>query len=258
MLVKIIVSKSSKQIYLTIILNKNAPFTKQNFIFAVKMTINFKTMKNFKQLYNRLLIINAILGLAIVALFVLHFTGDNDTDISDKDVNKSVHNNVSNVGATGASQIAVVKLDTLVLEYKLAQDLNESLLQKQKEAEATFQLKMSKFERDYKSFQEKSRLGSFLSQASMEAQQSELMQQQEDLQGLQQSLTMQLSQDQESMTQRLYDSVINNIPTINDGRFVLVLGDAVGANILYSEQTMDITREVLDFLNSRYNSTETE
>jgi Skp family chaperone for outer membrane proteins len=92
----------------------------------------------------------------------------------------------------------------------------------------------------------------------MEAQQNELMQQQEDLKSLQQSLTMQLSQDQESMTQRLYDSVINNIPIINDGRFVLVLGDAVGANILYSEQTMDITREVLDFLNSRYNSTETE
>lgn len=100
--------------------------------------------------------------------------------------------------------------------------------------------------------------GSFLSQASMDAQQQDLLKQQQDLQVLQESLTMQLAQDQEQMTQRLYDSVILNIELINKDRFVLILGDAVGTNVLYSNDAMDITKEVLFFLNSRYQKPEEE
>lgn len=214
-------------------------------------------MKDFKQLYNRILVFNVVLLLGIIALFVLHFTADlpeggtaqqTDGDIASRDTASSII----------SERIAVVKLDTLLLEYKLAQDLNEDLLQRQKNAEAQFQQKMVKFETDYKSFQRKMETGSFLSQASMDAQQQDLLKQQQDLQVLQESLTMQLAQDQEQMTQRLYDSVILNIELINKDRFVLILGDAVGTNVLYSNDAMDITNEVLFFLNSRYQKPEEE
>jgi outer membrane protein len=210
-------------------------------------------MKDFKQLYNRILVFNVILLLGIIALFVLHFIGSpkgQDGVMSGNDISDSA---IMDTAETIISErIAVVKLDTLLLEYKLAQELNEDLLQRQKNAESTFQNKMLKFEKDYTAFQKKMETGAFLSQASMEAQQQDLMKQQNELQMLQENLTMQLAQDQEEMTQRLYDSVIYNIELINKDRFVLILGDAVGTNVLYSNHAMDITNEVLRFLNSRY------
>jgi outer membrane protein len=208
-------------------------------------------MKDFKQLYNRILILNVILFLGVIALFVLHFLPQNKQTAS-KDGNVKTEKKYANTDSVVSERIAVVKLDTLLLGYELAQDLNEDLLEKQKKAEATFQSKMTKFEKDYSNFQEKMRLGSFLSEASMEAQQQDLMNQQNELQILQEQLTMQLAGDQEKMTQRLYDSVIVNIELINEDRFVLILGDAVGTNVLYSNDAMDITTEVLEFLNSRY------
>lgn len=210
-------------------------------------------MKDFKQLYNRILIFNVILLLGIIALFVLHFTGAPKGQVSMGSGDSMSDSAIMDTAETIISErIAVVKLDTLLLEYRLAQDLNEDLLQKQKNAESTFQNKMIKFEKDYTEFQKKMETGAFLSQASMEAQQQDLMKQQNELQMLQENLTMQLAQNQEEMTQRLYDSVIYNIELINKDRFVLILGDAVGTNVLYSNQAMDITNEVLRFLNSRY------
>jgi len=209
-------------------------------------------MKDFKQLYNRILVFNVILLVGIIALFFLHFTAT-PAGLGSSDSGKIRGSAIVDTAESIISErIAVVKLDTLLLEYRLAQELNEDLLQKQKNAESTFQNKMAKFEKDYTDFQKKTETGAFLSQASMEAQQQDLMKQQNELQMLQENLTMQLAQDQEQMTQRLYDSVIYNIELINKDRFVLILGDAVGTNVLYSNQAMDITNEVLQFLNRRH------
>ncbi len=209
-------------------------------------------MKDFKQLYNKLVVFNVVLLLAVVALFVLVFTKGSGKKSDKEEATTTVTTSRDTVTSVVSERIAVVKLEKLLLEYKLANDLNEELLEKQKNAEAKFQAKMTKFERDYTQFQEKVRLGSFLSQSSMEAQQQDLMTQQAKLQELQESLTIQLAQDQELMNQRLYDSVVNNIELINHNRFDLIMGDAVGTNVLYSNRMMDITDEVLEFLNSRY------
>ncbi|MFO7790703.1 MAG: OmpH family outer membrane protein [Bacteroidota bacterium] len=215
-------------------------------------------MKNFKKLFNRLVIINIILALAVIALFVLMFTGvgrDISTTVTQTEDSGKQTSKSQALGAEDsviAERIAVVKLDTLLTEYKLAQVMNEDLMERQKKAEANLQQKMSKFEKDYKKFQEKAEMGSFLSEASMQAQQQELMEQQQEIQELNQKLTMELSEEQERMTQGLYDSVLNYMPEINDGRFVLILGDAVGTNVLYSNDAMDITNEVVSYLNDKY------
>ncbi|MFP4662889.1 MAG: OmpH family outer membrane protein [Bacteroidales bacterium] len=210
-------------------------------------------MKNNKKLLNSLVGINIILGLAVIALFVLYFTDKDPESGSETTVLKGEKSEVQELQDSVISErIAVVKLDTLLTEYKLAQVMNENLMERQQKAEANLQQKMSQFEKDYEGFQEKVRLGSFLSQESAEAQQQKLMQQQQELQELNQSLSMDLAEEQERMTQSLYDTVLNYMPVINDGRFVLILGDAVGTNVLYSNQAMDITEEVVGYLNERY------
>ncbi|MGC9330429.1 MAG: OmpH family outer membrane protein [Bacteroidales bacterium] len=214
-------------------------------------------MKNIRKLLKTLISINIILILAVIALYVLFFTGLADSanlsKISQWDSGKaSTGNSYTPEDSVIVERIAVVKLDTLLAEYKLAQEMNENLIKRQKQAEANLQQRMSSFEKDYKNFQEKMRLGSFLSEASMQAQQQELLKQQQEIQELNQTLSMELIEEQERLTQGLYDSILNYMPEINDGRFVLILGDAVGTNVLYSNDAMDITNEVVNYLNKKY------
>ncbi len=158
--------------------------------------------------------------------------------------------------STGALNIAYVNLDTLLLEYKYSIKLNEDFLTEQAKAQANLEARMKAFETKYNSFQEKARLGSFISQASMETQQNELLQEQNAIQQLQTDLSDQLMEKQTNLNAELYDTVMNFVKEYNDGRYMLILGNAAGSSILYAEPGMDITREVLDQLNERYAKTE--
>jgi outer membrane protein len=96
------------------------------------------------------------------------------------------------------------------------------------------------------------RLGSFLSQQSMESQQNELLQEQANIQQLEQDLTEKLMMKQADLNAELLDSVSNFIKEFNNGRYVLILGSVTGGGILYAEPDMDITNEVVTQLNERY------
>jgi outer membrane protein len=158
--------------------------------------------------------------------------------------------------SSGSLNIAYVNLDTLLLEYKYSIKLNEDFLTEQAKAQANLEARMKSFETKYNSFQEKARLGSFISQASMETQQNELLQEQNAIQQLQTDLSDQLMEKQTNLNAELYDTVMNFVKEYNDGRYMLILGNAAGSSILYAEPGMDITREVLDQLNERYAKTE--
>lgn len=99
---------------------------------------------------------------------------------------------------------------------------------------------------------EKMKLNSFMSQASMESQQNDLMQEQGNLEKLDAQLTEQLMMRQTEMNEELYDTVMNFIQDNYSENYTLILGNAAGSNILYAAPGMNITRGVIDQLNERY------
>jgi outer membrane protein len=155
-------------------------------------------------------------------------------------------------GDSAGLKIAYVNLDTLLLEYKFSIELNEELLTEHARSKANLEMQLKQFEQDYNAFMEKARLGSFISQASMETQQQELIDKQAYLQQLDSDLTEKLVLRQEEMNQQLYDSVMNFMADYNKGQFNLVLGNAGGTNVLYASEGMNITKEIIELLNSRY------
>jgi len=54
------------------------------------------------------------------------------------------------------------------------------------------------------------------------------------------------------MNKQLYDTVMNYIKEFNEGQYCIILGNASGSNVLYAQEGMDITREIIDNLNDRY------
>lgn len=206
-------------------------------------------MNNSNRLPIISLIINALLVIGVVFLFVKVFSG-----ASTKVENSKSNNSVPSIlgDSTGNLKIAYVNLDTLLMEYKFSIELNEELLTEHARSKSNLEMQIKQFEQDYNKFMEKSKLGSFISQASMESQQQELVDKQMYLQQLDATLTEELVVRQESMNKQLYDSVMLFMEEYNKGQFSLVLGNAAGSNILYAEEGMNITSEVIRLLNERY------
>jgi outer membrane protein len=193
------------------------------------------------------LILNILLIAAVVFLFVKISGSKNDTVVSKDGISIP-----SISGDSAGLKIAYVNLDTLLLEYKFSIELNEELLTEHARSKANLEMQLKQFEQDYNAFMEKARLGSFISQASMETQQQELIDKQAYLQQLDSDLTEKLVLRQEEMNQQLYDSVMNFMADYNKGQFNLVLGNAGGTNVLYASEGMNITKEIIELLNSRY------
>ncbi|MBO4615323.1 MAG: OmpH family outer membrane protein [Bacteroidales bacterium] len=150
------------------------------------------------------------------------------------------------------SDIAYIDLDTLLLTYNYAIKLQEDLAMEQKKAEGTIQSRMKKFESMYNAYMEKARTGMFLSAASQQAQQSELEKEQAAIENLQATLSNQLLEKQSAMNQEIYDTVINFVNQYAEGRFKIVLGNMGGVTVVYSQQGMNITNDVVAKLNQRY------
>jgi len=198
------------------------------------------------------LIISGIAMATSIVVLVISLTGTKGGSI-----NENKNPGEISLDSTGLANIAYVNLDTLLLEYKYSIKLNEDFLTEQAKAKGNLEARMKAFETKYNAFQEKMRLGSFISQASMESQQNELIQEQTNIQQLEADLTEQLMAKQTEMNEVLYDTIMNFVKEYNkDGRYMLILGNAAGSSILYAEPGMDITRDVLEQLNERYAKSE--
>lgn len=204
-------------------------------------------MENSKNNKIILTISSVALSISIAALLLTVFS--KNKTVAPQAVNNAV--SFSNDSAISGN-VAYVNLDTLLLQYKYSIKLNEDLLTEQAKAKANLESRMRAFEKKYNDFAEKMRLGSFLSQQSMESQQNELLQEQANIQQLEQDLTEKLMMKQADLNAELLDSVSNFIKEFNNGRYVLILGSVTGGGILYAEPDMDITNEVVTQLNERY------
>ncbi len=191
--------------------------------------------------------LNALVLVAVVVLYIMFFGSNNatggDADAKGKNQRDSASHDLA---------IAYVNLDSLLLQYQMSIDLNEDLLTEHAKSKANLERQVKQFEKDYNAFMEKARLGTFLSQTSMEAQQNDLIKKQQNLQLLDEQLTQELLDKQTSMNKQLYDTVMNYIKEYNDGQFSLILGNTAGSIVLYGDEGMDITPQIVVNLNERY------
>jgi len=197
-------------------------------------------------------IINVILIIAVAALFVMHFTGKNGCSNSDSKKNAKKDSLLANVN----DDIAYIKVDSLLSNYKFYDDLEAKLMEKQKGMEADLNKKMAAFEKEANEFQKKVQNNSFLSQESAQRQEQELMQKQQNLYKLRDDLTLELQKEGQNLELQLLDTVSNFLKEFNkDRKYRYILNSG---SFLYGNEGLDITDTITSLLNSRYQSKETK
>ena len=195
---------------------------------------------------NLSLIINDVLSVAVIVLFVLVLG------------NKS--NSVANQSVTGKNQvtsgklpIAYVNVDSLLLHYEFAKESNESLIKKQEDSRLKINTLARQLQNEMGDFQRKLENNAFLSRDRAQQEQTRLQKKQQDLQELDGSLSKQLVQVQQKMSEQLRDTINNFMKEYNkDHKYQLIISNTSSDNILYAEKTYDITAEVTKLLNERY------
>ena len=150
--------------------------------------------------------------------------------------------------------IAYINTDSLLSGYKYAQKLSSQLMSKDESARADFNQKYRVFQQDAVEFKRKVENNGFLSMERAQAEQQRLQKAEQDLQELNQRLSNELAQEQARMSMELNDTLMNFLNTFGKGRYKLILQTSMmNRTVLYSEPSADITAEVIDALNARYN-----
>ncbi len=159
--------------------------------------------------------------------------------------------NISN----GRLNIAYINVDSLLMGYNYAIDLNEALLRKQENARATINEKGKALEKEVDGFQRKLKSNAFLSEERAQQEAMRIQKLEQNLNELSNRLNNELMAEQQQMNMLLNDSVTNYLKAFNKVKnYDMIFTNTLNDNIIIAKPQYDITHEVLEQLNLRYKS----
>lgn len=192
-------------------------------------------------------VINGVLAVAVVILFVMQFS-----DRKESKVTRTFATSEANSGST-VLPVAYVNVDSLLLNYNYAKDLNERILKRQEDSRANITQKARSLESEMQDFRRKIENNAFLTRERAEQEQQRLLKKQQELQNLDNQLAQELAAEQLKLNEQLRDSIVSQLRVFNQGKgFQLVFSNTVGDNILYANDVYDITPELIEYLNKNY------
>ncbi len=201
-----------------------------------------------KQNLDRILI--GILAIAVVVLFILHFSGANNDSSQDQILLDGTPAEVE-----GEIKVAYVFVDSVLSNYEYYKVLTDRLLSTKASLERELAGKGESFQKEVNDFQYKvdKRL---ITSWDAEAQQKQLTEKQQVLMNLQNDMQSRLMQDEQAVTLQLHDSMMVAVNDVNrELGYSIILSNTFGGGLLYAEDYMNITKQVLDRLNESYRET---
>ena len=189
---------------------------------------------------NTSLILNLVLLVAVAVIYVLHFSG-NKSDKASAAPEGSVESDM---------KIAYVKVDSLIVNYDLAQELHDEFTKNQEAYTNEYTDKRRKFEEQAAAFQEKVQRGGFLTEQRAIQERDRLVGEEQEILKLDQELSAKLAEMQAANNQQLIDSLMNYLDTYNaDKKYNYILN---AGNVLVGDDAHNITKDVLEAMNARY------
>lgn len=193
---------------------------------------------------NLSLIINAVLAIAVSALFIIVLYDGKSAD------GKGYETDGREVGASG---IVYINTDSLLINYDYARVLSDILIRKEESSRTDLNERVKVFQQDMNEFQRKLQNNGFLSLERAQSEEGRLRRKEQELQELNNRFSNELMMEQDKMNRELRDTITNFLSGYCKNRsYRMVLSNTMGDNVLYAEESMDITKDVAAKLNARY------
>jgi outer membrane protein len=192
---------------------------------------------------NLSIVLNVVLLVAVVVLYVLHFKGNSaTTDTAELGKNQINPEDFA---------IAYVNSDSLLKNYDFFKELEKQLIAKRDKLNLEYQNRAEGLQKEIANFQ--STAGNMtISQAR--AVEEDLRKKQQNLMMYQEQLGQQLMGEEAKMNTELYGKVSDYLRDFGlDKNLQLVLTYTKGSGVLYANDSLDITDQVLVGLNDAFN-----
>lgn len=189
------------------------------------------------------IILNLLLLVAVIILFVLHFSSKNisagDTAVQAAD-------------STMPEKVAIVYIneDSLLENYAYFKELAANLEEKRTSLESDYTSKAQGLQTEINNFQ---RNAGNMTMSQARAVEEDLMRKQQNLLRYQETLTQDMMKEEAEVNRKLYERVSDYLKDYAQRNgYTVVLNYKPGSVLLYGHETMDVTKEVVKGLNESY------
>ncbi len=192
------------------------------------------------------LIINIVLVVAIGVLYFLHFKGDKSkSEPSKAKIETSAIN-------TNDGPIAYIKIDSLLSNMKMYADVNEQLTAKQKKLETTFASQYQAFEKEVTDFQNKVSKG-LLTRREGQERETQLAAKKSEIENQRNNYPVELQEEGAVSQNKVINYLMEYLVEYNsDNKYSLIFSYSFGGGLLFADNSLDITTEVLEGINLKY------
>ncbi|MFA5649927.1 MAG: OmpH family outer membrane protein [Proteiniphilum sp.] len=193
-------------------------------------------------------IISGVLAVALIVLFILHFTSKPArSETKGKELSELLND------SSFTLPIAYVNVDSLLINYNFAKDLNESLLRREESTRATLNQRQNQISTAAQEFERKLRNNAFLSQERAQQEQERILKMDQEYQQLAERLTQEFMIEQEKLNIQMEDTIKARMVEYNRSRnYEIIFSNRTTSTILYANDKYDITNDVVEYLNSKY------
>lgn len=192
---------------------------------------------------NLSIVLNVVLLIAVGVLYFLHFSKSETVAVSGSD-------ETARTEQLGSLPIAYVNSDSLLSKYEYFKDKAEELEAKRVKLEAEFNNRAQGLQGEITTLQ---RTAQNMTMAQAKAAEENLMKKQQNLMQYQQSLQQELIREETKVNNELYDKVSNYLQDFGkQNNFQLVLTYTKGSGVLYADDSLNITNQVINGLNDEY------
>lgn len=189
-------------------------------------------------------VIEAVLAVAIIILFIM---------MPRSSASKAKTTNPKAEQAAATLPIAFVRMDSLASQYEYYRDINKQLAAEAEQNQRTLATKMTAMQKAAEDFQRRLRINAFTSEDAARAEQEKILKMQEEGQRLELGMTQNLANKQAEANDKMYRIVREQVSEMNkDGKYRYILTNVGLENLLYADSTLDITDDVVKFLNDHY------
>src|SRR5690606_31679214 len=152
-------------------------------------------------------------------------------------------------------KIVYINSDTLAEKYEYYKDVRAKLEEKIKKAQSDLQSKGQAFQREVAEYQQKA---GTMSASDRQATEERLARKQEELGRLDQNASASIAQDESTEFTNVYNTITAYLKKHAEEKgYTLVLTYSMSnPTVLYADQKMDITEEVIAALNKEYKDKE--
>ena len=193
---------------------------------------------------NNILII--ALFVAIVPLYVLHFTSAKTKD------KPATETETSAKDFSGEIPIAYINIDSALVRMEMYTDLQLELSTKQQQLESSFSSKYKTFEQSVSRYQTDVSKG-LLTRSEMQEKEQQLNNERINLESLQNEYMSQMQEQGLVSNRKVIDYIMEYLKEYNQEKGLqYIFSFSFGSNLLYVNNELDITNEVVEGLNTKY------